>query len=69
MCSSDLLPDSRLAGWVGNSIDPAMARRAENLATLEKRLAQPPLAVVPFMPGEPAALELRDAAMRLRRRL
>ena len=59
----------RLAGWVGNSIDPAMARRAENLATLERRLAQPPLAVVPFMPGEPAALELRDAAMRLRRRL
>jgi len=59
----------RLAGWVGNGIDPAMACRAENLATLERRLGQPPLAVVPFMPGEPAALELRDAAMRLRRRL
>ena len=59
----------RLAGWVGNGIDPAMACRAENLATLERRLGQPPLAVVPFMSGEPAALELRDAAMRLRRRL
>ena len=60
---------TRLAGWVGNGIDPAMARRAENLATLEKRLGRPPLAVVPFMAGEPAALELGDAAMRLRRRL
>ena len=58
---------TRLAGWVANSIDPAMARRAENLAALERLLARPPLAVVPFMPGEPAALELADAAMRLRR--
>ena len=59
----------RLAGWVGNGIDPAMACRAENLATLERRLGQEPLAVVPFMPDGPAALALRDAAMRLRRRL
>lgn len=39
-----------LAGWVGNCIDPAFARREENVATLASRLAAPCLGVVPWMP-------------------
>jgi dethiobiotin synthetase len=40
----------RLTGWVGNSIDPALERRAENLATLESIMGGKPLAVFPFTP-------------------
>jgi dethiobiotin synthetase len=36
------------AGWVANSIDPKLERAAENLATLERILGRPPLAVFPF---------------------
>jgi len=46
-----------LAGWVANRIDPAMARFAENLDTLEKLLPAPLLGVVPYGPegGAPGA--------------
>lgn len=37
-----------LAGWVANQIDPAMARLAENIDTLQQRLAAPLLGVLPF---------------------
>lgn len=37
-----------LAGWVANSIDPAMACRDENIATLRARLPAPLLGVVPW---------------------
>jgi dethiobiotin synthetase len=37
-----------LAGWVANSIDPALERAAENLATLERILGSTPLALFPF---------------------
>lgn len=43
------------AGWVANDIDPAMERRADNLASLERLLGEPPLARVPFLPGLRAA--------------
>jgi len=39
-----------LTGWVGNGIDPAFARREENVATLTSRLAAPCLGIVPWMP-------------------
>lgn len=39
----------RLAGWVGNCIDPAMPARAENIATLERLLAAPRLGVIPHL--------------------
>jgi dethiobiotin synthetase len=32
-------------GWIANDVDPAFDRRAENLATLERLLGSPPLAV------------------------
>jgi dethiobiotin synthetase len=32
-------------GWIANDVDPAFERRAENLATLERLLGSPPLAV------------------------
>ena len=54
-----------LAGWIANSIDPRLARRAENLETLERVLAQPPLAVVPFLSPEAAPLELTGMAAKL----
>ncbi len=40
--------DLTLAGWVANRIDPAMARFAANLATLESRLNAPLLGVAPY---------------------
>jgi len=49
-----------LAGWIGNSIDPAFERREENLAALERRLGRAPLAVIPHREpagGGPSALE------------
>jgi dethiobiotin synthetase len=44
-----------LVGWVANRIDPAMARSAENLATLETLLPAPLLGVVPYGPEGGAA--------------
>jgi dethiobiotin synthetase len=40
----------RLAGWVGNGIDPEFARRDENVLTLRARLEAPCLAVFPYSP-------------------
>jgi len=39
------------AGWVGNSIDPAMAHQAPNLAALRERLPAPCLGVQDFAPA------------------
>src|SRR5882724_1511150 len=38
------------AGWVANSLDPALERPAENLSSLERLLGTEPLAVFPFEP-------------------
>jgi dethiobiotin synthetase len=38
----------RFVGWIANEIDPAFERRAENMATLERLLGGPPLAVTPW---------------------
>jgi len=48
----------RYVGWIGNSIDPAFARRDENLATLARLLGAPPLAVIPPLPAGTAAAAL-----------
>lgn len=37
----------RLAGWVGNAVDPRMAAFDENVATLRERLPAPCLGIVP----------------------
>jgi len=51
------------AGWVANSIDPKLERAAENLATLERILGRPPLAVFPFATRtDPANAGPTDAA-------
>lgn len=55
----------RFAGWVANGIDPVLARRAENLQALESALAQPPLAVVPFLSPDAPPLELTTTAEEL----
>jgi dethiobiotin synthetase len=58
-----------LAGWIGNSVDPAFARRDANLATLEARITAPCLGIIPWMakpdPGT-AATSLHEAARLLR---
>jgi dethiobiotin synthetase len=54
------------AGWIASSIDAHMARRAENLAALERLLGEPALAVVPY--GSVASLSLPQAAARLAQR-
>lgn len=38
----------RFVGWIANDVDPTFERRAENLATLERLLGAPPLAVTPW---------------------
>lgn len=43
----------RLAAWAGNAIDPAMAVRDENVATLRARLPAPCLGVVPWLGAAP----------------
>jgi dethiobiotin synthetase len=53
------------AGWIANRMQPAMEREAENLATLERRLGQPPLSIVPFIPERTSSLVLEAAAARL----
>jgi dethiobiotin synthetase len=46
-----------LAGWVANSVDPAMALREENIATLRGAIDAPCLGVVPWMENpDPAAV-------------
>lgn len=50
-----------LAGWIGNKIDSTFARPAENLATLERLLRSPPIAVAPWRASQSAPFEL-DAA-------
>lgn len=45
----------RLAGWVANVIDPAMARLEDNIATLRERLDAPCIGVIPWSPGIPPA--------------
>jgi dethiobiotin synthetase len=53
----------KLAGWVGNSIDPAFERAADNIRELENSL-QPAAAIVPYASHAPEALELPSAAAR-----
>ncbi|MBM4217727.1 MAG: dethiobiotin synthase, partial [Gammaproteobacteria bacterium] len=48
----------RLAGWVGNRIDPAMSRVQDNISTLEILLGARPLAVFPFGAEESERLVL-----------
>lgn len=57
----------RLIGWIGNRIDPAMARADENIATLRERLPAPCLGVLPFThPAQPRTLAAHlDSACRL----
>lgn len=45
----------RFVGWIGNRIDPDFARLEENLATLERLLGGPPLALVPPLPAPATA--------------
>lgn len=47
----------RLAGWIANAIDPAMARSDDNVATLAARLPAPLLGLLPHRPdADPAAV-------------
>lgn len=59
----------RLAGWIGNCIDPAFARRDANIATLTEMIAAPCLGIVPWMQhpdvGEAASVLARAAVLRL----
>src|SRR5262249_50319633 len=50
----------RLTGWVANGIDPDMACRDENIATLRERLSAPLLGVVPWLDApDPRTLHLQ----------
>jgi len=55
----------RLAGWVANQIEPKMARREQNLATLSTLLPAPLLGLIPWReaPGPAVAPYLDVAAL------
>jgi len=58
----------RLLGWIGNRIDPGLARLDDNLAMLDRLLGGPPLALLPPLaaPSAAAALEHLDRPAVLR---
>jgi dethiobiotin synthetase len=60
---------AEFAGWIANTIDPAMARRSENLETLIRLIGEQPLAVVPALSPESPPLVLTEAAADLRHAL
>ncbi len=45
-----------LAGWVGNTLDPDMARRPENIETLLARIPGPCLGILDHAPADPVAV-------------
>lgn len=55
------------AGWIGNHIDPRYARLAQNVATLERLLGRPAIALIPHgrPPGDLGAAAGRALAERL----
>ena len=56
-----------LAGWIANRIDPHLAASTENLATLERLMDAPPLAVLPHaINAAHDARHLQNALARLR---
>ncbi|HEX4649400.1 MAG TPA: dethiobiotin synthase [Steroidobacteraceae bacterium] len=57
------------AGWIANEVDRSMDRRPENLASLERLLGEPALAVVRHQGASPGALTLDEAAAALARRI
>jgi dethiobiotin synthetase len=56
------------AGWIANCLDPSMARAAENLASLERLLGEPPLASIAYAAHEVRTLCLSGMAERLAQR-
>lgn len=56
------------AGWVANSVDPEMARAAENLTALERLLGEPALAVIGHAPAALPQLVLEGVARQLAQR-
>ena len=50
------------AGWIANTVDPAMPRRKENLEALTRGLGAPPLALVPRLAAASPQPALIDAA-------
>lgn len=55
----------RLAGWIGNSIDPEMAFRDENIAALRRHLDAPCFGIVPTLPTADVASVSRYLALPL----
>ena len=49
-CESIISKGLPLAGWVANTLDPAMPELEKNIAALQKRIAAPLLGVVPYLP-------------------
>jgi dethiobiotin synthetase len=53
----------KLAGWIGNQIDPGFARMSENLHILEQHIGTPPIAVVAHAPNGAVQARLPAAAV------
>lgn len=58
----------RFAGWIASEVDPAMLRARQNLASLERLLGEPALAVVRHAPDALSSLTLSEAAAQLEQR-
>jgi dethiobiotin synthetase len=52
------------AGWIGNSIEHAFARAADNIAALENLLGEPAATIVPYTAHAPEMLVLAPAPAR-----
>jgi dethiobiotin synthetase len=57
-----------LAGWIANSIDPAMACQDENVAALERRLSAPRIASIKWGHGDAPEWSTIDASLSFSRR-
>lgn len=53
----------KLAGWVGNVIDPDMAAQTENIATLKGLLPAPCLGVLPWLPEAGVDVRAQNLAL------
>ena len=57
------------AGWIGNRVDAGFERLDANVATLERLLGAPPLAVVPALAEPTASAAAKPAASNVLRNM
>jgi dethiobiotin synthetase len=62
---SILASGCHLAGWVANQVDPGLARREENLATLSSLIRAPCVGLIPWLGQSAGGVEPETLASHL----